>query len=250
VSVPTIPTPLDSLHHCPFSFYPPILNVEHNEWLYRGANWNEIQVMNTKTRVELSVPRRFVGEVSLIGEPVMIVGLLKELEYKENVVVPHIRRVIEMPRAVNDWPRPAPRFSNDGAPRQGPAEVVGIRIESPKESRTTRMLFGAVAAGLLACVTVAVAFRDAPPWSRPSMLRSSPADLPFTAHDNYAAVVRKLGAPAADEWRSSGGVPYRRLWYARYAFAVILIDDHYAGAMDAHGRVLHSPEPALLKNVR
>jgi hypothetical protein len=253
VSVPAIPTPLDSLRHCPFSFYPPIRNVEHNEWLYRRANWNEIQVMNTKTHAELAVPRQFVGEISLIGEPVMIVGLLKELEYKEGVVVPHLRRVIEMPRAVNDWPRSFSHdFSSEDAPRHGPAEVVGIRVESPKESRATRMVIGTLAAGLLACVTIAMAFRDVTPWVRSSMLRSQ-VDLPFTPHDDYASVVRKLGNPANDandQWRSSGGVSYRRLWYPRHAFAVILIGDHYAGVIDARGHILHSPEPALLRNLQ
>ncbi len=134
--------PFDQLGNCPFSFYPPIANVEHNEWIFRSATWDEIRVVNTKTASEVLVPRRFLGAVSLVGEPVVIVGLLKELEYKEGAVLPLIRRVIEMPRAVNG--SPGPRIQ---APRpQALAPVVGIRLESARPRK--RMVLGAVAVGL------------------------------------------------------------------------------------------------------
>jgi hypothetical protein len=120
------------------------VNVEHNEWILRRANWTEFQVINTKTRAELCVPRRFVGEGA------MVVGLVKELEYSEGMVLPHIRRVIEMPRAVNA-----------SAPARviGPtriAPVVGIRIEARPGSRVVRMLVAAAAMGFLICVAVAI----------------------------------------------------------------------------------------------
>src|SRR5271170_5085131 len=122
---PPIPASFENLRHRPFSFYPPIVNVEHNEWILRRANWTDFQVINTKTKVELCVPRRFVGEGALVEEPVMIVGLVKELEYREGLVLPHVRRVIEMPRAVN---ASAPARTMADPPRVAP--VVGIRIES------------------------------------------------------------------------------------------------------------------------
>ena len=90
----------------PFSFYPAILNAGHNEWVYRSATWSDVLVRNTKTNEEVSVPRRYLGEISSVDAPVMIVGLLAELEYRAGVVWPAERRVIEMPRAVNDAPRP------------------------------------------------------------------------------------------------------------------------------------------------
>ncbi|MGA3205219.1 MAG: hypothetical protein ABSF12_22210 [Bryobacteraceae bacterium] len=147
---PPIPASFESLGRRPFSFYPPIVNVEHNEWILRRANWTEFQVINTKTRAELCVPRRFVGEGAMVEEPVMIVGLVKELEYSEGMVLPHIRRVIEMPRAVNA-----------SAPARviGPARiapVVGIRIEARPGSRVVRMLVAAAAMGFLICVAVAI----------------------------------------------------------------------------------------------
>src|ERR1700694_3585824 len=107
MSVPPVPPPLEQLGQRPFSFYPPISNIVHNEWLYRRATWSEVLVQNTKTHEEIWVARRFLGAVSSVGsEPVMIVGLAKELEYKAGTLWPVERRVIEMPRAVNDVPRP------------------------------------------------------------------------------------------------------------------------------------------------
>jgi hypothetical protein len=230
-----IPTPLDQLGSTPFSFYPPIVNIEHNEWIFRRSTWDEIQVVNTKTAAELWVPRSFVGELSLVGEPVMIVGLLKELEYRQGVVYPHIRRVIEMPRVVNDSPRTRIR-----APEPvRPAAVVGIRLESRGRGKT---VLGAVAAGLLACL-VAVISRDVLLTSR-AWPASARVQLPFTNQDDYDSIVRRLGPPAEDGWRTSKGVDYRRLWYPKQAFAVILIGGRYRGAIDSNGRVLHSVGPA------
>jgi hypothetical protein len=257
VSGPIIPTPLDHLGPQPFSFYPAILNIEHNEWVFRRATGSDIQVTNTKTHAELWVPRRFVGEVSLVGEPVMIVGLVKELEYREGAVYPHVRRVIEMPLAVNDSARRVAREPQNSGPRPHRlAEVVGIRIESPRESRAGRIMFGTIAAGLLACLTAVIVFRDATPGARATTLRSSQAALPFAASDDFDSIVAKFGAPAKDQWRDAGEVHYRRLWYPasaerlRRGIAVILIDGRFAGAIDANGHVIQSVEPFTLKNLR
>src|SRR6202795_251310 len=94
---PPIPPSLDHLVTRPFSFYPPIVNIEHNEWLFRKASWSEILVVNCKSASEIWIPRRFVGEVSRVDDPVLIVGLNRELEYKSGMIVPFQRRVIEMP---------------------------------------------------------------------------------------------------------------------------------------------------------
>src|SRR5215468_10429916 len=104
---PPIPPQFEHLATRPFSFYPAIVGIEHNEWLYRKANWSEIQVVNCKTGVELWISR-------------LIVGLNRELEYKGGMVVPYQRRVIEMPMAVGGGPPLA-----TGA-RQDPAPIVGI----------------------------------------------------------------------------------------------------------------------------
>jgi hypothetical protein len=152
---PPIPASFESLGRRPFSFYPPIVNVEHNEWILRRANWTDFQVMNTKTKAELCVPRRFVGEGAMVEEPVMIVGLVKELEYREGVVLPHVRRVIEMPRAVNAG---APARTMGALPRIAP--VVGIRVEGEPQSRWWRALIAAVAAVVLVGVAVVIFFQS------------------------------------------------------------------------------------------
>jgi hypothetical protein len=148
---PPIPASFESLGRRPFSFYPPIVNVEHNEWILRRANWTDFQVINTKTKDELCVPRRFVGEGALVEEPVMIVGLVKELEYREGLVLPHVRRVIEMPRAVNAG---VPSRTVSGPPRSAP--VFGIRVEEEPRSRAWRLLVAMVALGVLICVAVVI----------------------------------------------------------------------------------------------
>src|SRR5438874_11849299 len=124
---PPIPPPLQHLATRPFSFYPPIINIEHNEWLFRKATWSEILVVNCKTSNEIWIPRRFLGEVSRIEDPVLIVGLNRELEYKAGAVWPYQRRIIEMPVAVGGS---APPSSAASPERTGPAPAVGIRLES------------------------------------------------------------------------------------------------------------------------
>jgi hypothetical protein len=222
MSVP-LPTPLDQLGSRRFSFYPPILGIEHNQWSFRRATSSEILVVNTRTLVELSIPRRFLGEVSIVDEPVVIVGLIKELEFKADAVVPHVRRVIEMPRAVNDSPRPAAR-------REQPADVIGIRVEPDHPSPwRSRWLLGTVAAALLTCVAV--------------LSFSTRMELPFTAHDNYDSIVARLGPPAQDQTQTSGGKQYRHLGYPRLSFTLLLIDGRYAGAFDTSGHLIHAVRP-------
>src|SRR5215469_15909234 len=154
MSIPPLPPPLESLGSRAFSFYPAIINIEHNEWLYRKATWSEVLVTNAKTGEDLWIPRRFLGELSRIDDPVVIVGLNKELEYRGGAVWPYQRRVIQMPLAVNDAPRSAPV-----AAKSEPAAVIGIRVEST-ESRLGRMVGIALACGTVACILVVVLSRE------------------------------------------------------------------------------------------
>src|SRR5580658_5003657 len=103
MAVPPIPPPLAQLGGRPFSFYPAILNAGHNEWIYRSATWSEVLVCNTKTNEVVSVPRRYVGEISRVDAPVMIVGLLAELEYRSGAVWPGERRWAARPWLESDW---------------------------------------------------------------------------------------------------------------------------------------------------
>src|ERR1700727_359611 len=83
MAVPPIPPPIAQLGRQPFSFYPAILNAGHNEWIYSGASWSDVLVRNTKTNEEVSVPRRYLGEISSVDAPMMIVGLMAEVEARE-----------------------------------------------------------------------------------------------------------------------------------------------------------------------
>lgn len=241
---PHIPTPLEQLGNRPFSFYPAIRNIQHNEWQLRRAHADEIQVMNTKSQQELWIPRGFLSGVSSSEEPFVIVGLLKELEYREGIVVPHVRRVIQMPLAANDIPRPW--LSPPPEPGH-PAQVVGIRVESTPESQKSRKMLGAVAAGILTCVVGMVIFRDATAGARARFLRpASRLSLPFTANDDYESVVSRIGYPESTRSRPTlDGRAFYLLRYPDRAFTLVLLGSDrihaaYVGALGRGGRIIHS----------
>jgi hypothetical protein len=251
MSSPVIPPPIEALRHCPFSFYPAILNIEHNQWQYRKATWSDVLVVNARTGLEISIARRFLGEISSIEDPVVIVGLLKELEYREGAVLPYQRRVIEMPIAVGARPAtpPAP------VQRTGPAPVVGIRLEAKSESHIFRFVGGALVLGIVAAYVVVNFYRES--MLRPRVSYSAKERLFFnlSARDSYDSVVRKLGPPAGDHWQEAGGVRYRALWYPDRAWTVVLRGTNgqepvYIGTLDADWNPIHSVEPSLLRGLR
>src|SRR6185369_7345500 len=141
---------------------------------------------------ELWIPRRFLGELSRIEDPVVIVGLVKELEYRSGSVLPHQRRVIEMPMAVGDRPRSA------ATSRPEPAPVVGIRLEPGAESRIGKLVLGALLIGVLGTLGVVMVTREGTPRQRSPYTASDNQFLDLTARDDYYAIVNKLGTPSAD----------------------------------------------------
>ena len=244
---PPIPPSLEHLTARPFSFYPPILGVEHNEWLFRKATWSEILVVNCKSAAEIWIPRRFLGEVSRIDDPVLIVGLNRELEYKAGAVWPYQRRVIQMPVAVGA-PPPSSTPSPPSA-RTSPAPIVGIRLES--NDRRVFRLIGAAVAVAIAIYVLAIKF-DRVGEIRQRNITFTAADQSFlelSSRDNYASIVQKLGEPASDRWRTdSGEMQFRALGYPDRGFTVILMGPDrnsalYIGTMDANW---HPANPAQL----
>ena len=256
MSVPPVPPPLEELGSRPFAFYPAIVGIEHNEWTYRKATWSEIVVINRKSGLEVSLPRVFVGELSRIEEPLAIVGLNKELEYKAGAIVPHIRRVIQMPRAVNQGA--ANPFAREPRPAKvGPAAVVGIRLEHKSESKASRMLLVATAITVTIVVGAVALFQNSTrrlPYT--AVLQS---DIQFGPTDDYRSILTRLGPPADDKSRqSTGELLFRKLAYPRLDVNIILMgNDHdharYIGQLDSAGHVIHSTDTyadAILRQLR
>ena len=244
MSIPPLPPNLENIGRQHFAFYPAILGIEHNEWLYSSATWSEIQVINARTGAEVWIPRRFLGEVSRIDEPILIVGLNRELEFKLGAVWPHKRRVIEFPIAVNDS-----HARSDGPfspPSASPGTVVNIRTESPRDSRMGRVVVGvAVLAfvGLSVVVGIARSGRIRP---RQTFAQSDQSYLELNRNDDYFSIVRKLGIPAGDSTRrTSADLAYRALNYPARRYTVILMgrtspEARYLGTLDQDRRVLDS----------
>ena len=242
---PSIPPPIAQLGARPFSFYPAILNIRRNEWLYESATWSEVLVRNTGSNETVSIPRRYVGEVSSVEAPVMIVGLLAELEYRAGAVCPAQRRVIQMPLAVNDAVNDA-ISARPARPSSGPAMVVGIRLEDGARSRIPKMVLGGVALGLAGCVLAISLFRGGLIASRAFYAPVAQQDLGLGASDDYQSVVQSLGAPARDTWQSDAqGREFHILWYPRHRVYVVLmaesaLDARYIGALDRYWRPVHT----------
>jgi hypothetical protein len=256
---PPIPPSFEPLVTRPFSFYPPIVGIEHNEWLFRKATWSEILVVNCKSASEIWIPRRFLGEVSRVEDPVLILGLNRELEYKAGTVWPYQRRILQMPVAVN---APPPPGAPDGpVERPLPAPVVGIRLE--RSDKFVLKLIGVAVAAFIALYVLIVNFNRIQDM-RQRTVTFTTADQSFlelTSRDDATAIKVKLGEPASDRSREIGGIEYRALTYPERKYTVILMGDdqrtaHYIGVMDDHWKPLHSIEMraggttlALLRNL-
>jgi hypothetical protein len=231
---PPIPPQLEHLATRPFSFYPAIIGIEHNEWLYRKANWSEIQVVNCKSGVEIWIARRFIGEVARVDDPVLIVGLNRELEYKGGMVVPYQRRVIEMPLAVGGGAPPA------GAPRPEPAPIVGIRVASSTDRRAVRLMATAIAVAIVAFVLILGLSKQ-----RVVYTTRDQTYLGLTGRDDRTDVVLKLGEPETDHWQSeSGTMQFEALGYPDRKLTVILMGSDrkstlYIGTMDDKWKPVH-----------
>src|SRR5664279_3284941 len=233
---PPIPPQLDHLITRPFSFYPPIIGIEHNEWLYRKASWSEILVMNCKSGEEIWFSRRYIGEVSRVDDPVLIVGLKCELEYKGGMVVPFQRRVIEMPVAAG-----SAKAAGGGAERPEPGLIVGIRMASSQDRRIFRLIGGAVTVAILLYVLAVSLSRQ-----RVVFTAKDQTYLGLTARDDRTEVVVKLGEPGSDHWQSEeGALQYEALGYPDRQLTVILMGSdrqsvQYVGTMDKDWKPVHS----------
>jgi hypothetical protein len=139
-----------------------------------------------------------------------------------------------------------PRAVNEGVSRppaeklEEPAPVVGIRFE-PSESRISRLVGAVLLAGVLVCVLVVVLSQRSI-----SFRAIEQFDLGLTGEDDYHSIVRKLGTPREDRWRSeTGELQYRLLRFPNRSYTLILMGTdrdhaHYVGALNAEWRPVHS----------
>ncbi len=237
--LPAAPS-IEDLKERPFSFYPPILNIEHNEWRYKKSTWSEALVVNSMSGEEIWIPRRYLGEISRIDEPVVIVGLVKELEFKGGAVWPYHRRVIAMPPAVGS--RPAP-VSGGQVPASPPAPKGG---EMPADRRMLLLVAMALGVAVVAYLLMANMFREGVLRPRVTFTTKDQTYLELRAHDDYHGVVMKLGKPESDRWMSeTGEIQYRALSYPKRAYTVILMGPDrgsakYIGTVDDNWRPVHA----------
>lgn len=243
---PWLPPLVEEIGRRRFAFYPSIANAEPNEWLIRGASWTVVEAVNARTGLAIAIPRHFVGTVSEADDPILIVGLMKELEYREGAVWPRVRRVIEMPRAVNGDPAPdvPPWRAAPGGP-VGPAPVVAIRLHGSSESRFGKALVAVGVSAVVVSLLAAGVFRD---WIFPPRVIASRhlrRDLPPTGADDYASLVRRFGIPDSDRWADAGQYQFRALRYDKLRATLVLMrrgaqPARYIGAMDADWRAVHT----------
>ena len=209
-------------------------------------------MVNTASGEEVWIPRMFLGEISRVGEPIAIVGLRRELQWKAGTISAVRRTVIEMPLAVNDIPR-APRLAYL-------APVVPIRLEPPPKSRRGRKIGVAVMLGAVALTFVADMVRQVDWQRRAEAFRFARAWRKLSAGDTFPAVTAKVGVPAGDtSFTSDEGLRFRVLWWPNRQMKIVLMatgseEEHYLGTVSAGGRILQLVEvsgedvPRLLRS--
>lgn len=224
-----------------FAFFPAIRNVEHNEWTLEKETWAEVLAKNARTGDEIWVPRSHIGKISSTESPMLIVGLLRELQFKGGGVAPFRRQVVSMP-------------SPGGA--AGPATVASEppppkRTNSAADQQTLSFIAKALLAGL-AIVLLFVMFnfsKGENPISALFRTDTSTSDqryLGLTNSDSYHLVLSKVGQPEKEQWLSleDADLQFEALWYPQRRYLVILMggtraDVRYIGT-------LHDPSRKVL----
>jgi hypothetical protein len=224
-----------------FSFYPPILNIDHNEWVLKKAEWSEILVENPAMGLELWVPRTWLGEISKVEEPRLIVGLRREVEYKGGSLVPYHAKVVGMPQAHS-----APPLPISMVPRK-PSIAEEIRGPAGPEGNLAKGLLVALAVALVAIILAVGLSRMRSAGGTVTFQALEQRNLTFTADSTYFDVLQKLGSPEEDHWRPGGGErQVRALTYKKEGIVVLLMGPdqndgaRYIGAKDMDWNTVHS----------
>ena len=209
-----LPTQLEHLAARTFSFYPPIVGIEHNEWEYRRSTWSEILVVNRPSGLELWISRRYFGDVSRVEEPVLIAGLTRELEYSGGMLHPYKPRLVRMPGS----------SGGGGAPSTDSLKPFKGLQMGQSDTRVVKMVGIAVGALILLVVLAVAGLRIGALTGRRVILKAS--DQSYTllnARDDRFAIVSKIGQPAVDSRKEVGTMQYEALSYPQRNYTVILM---------------------------
>ncbi|MBZ2184797.1 MAG: hypothetical protein K7J46_08790 [Bryobacter sp.] len=172
----------------------------------------------------------------------MIVGLNRNLEYKAGQLWPVQKRVLEMPRPPAG--ESAPQATNSLSPLD-PSLGHQFRFDAA-EKKLGSLIFLALGVGLLLVAFIVFYFRGRESGEMVQFKPVVQQNLGLGAEDDYFAVVRKLGQPAADRWKAQGeSIQYRVLVYPEQKLNVVLAGRErgkvlYLGALDDDWKVIDS----------
>ena len=235
-------SPFEALQGKRFAFYPAIRDTEHNEWTLEQESWSEILAKNTATGDEIWVPRNHLGEISSVGKPVVIVGLKRELQYRNGQVNPYRKAVVEIPS------KPQPRDRFEPEPTPPPAMRASSTDASTFLLIGRAVLIGLAGVGLVTFVAFEGVRNPITQLFQPDTSTTDQNYLGLTNQDDYRQVVEKLGRPAREEWLSQeeAELQFQALFYPERRYAIVLMggqrgDGRYIGAVhDPHRKILDS----------
>ncbi len=222
--------------------YPAIRGIEHNEWTLERETWSEILIKNNTSDREIWIPRNHLGEVSSSDSPVLILGLLRELEFKAGSVIPYRKVVVNMPET------PAVRQAPMDVPLSGPPRNEFVR---GSDAKTFRFLGVALSIGLtvalIGFVAVVVGFQN--PFEYFFRSDTTTADqryLSLASTDSYHDIVIKMAVPEREQWitREEDELQFQALWYGSRSYIVILMGGDRTGMR--YIGTIHGPSRRVL----
>lgn len=237
MAAPPIP-PLQHLADRTFSFFPPIVGIEHNEWIMRKATWSEILVSNCGGGYEIWIPRRYLGEVSRIEDPVLIVGLAPELEFRSGMLRPYHPRLIEMPTGPGAFGGES-TIADEGAP----PPVMGPRLEA-SDKRALKLIGIAVGVAVALYLLAVNYTRIGNVRQQTTFTMKDQSFQALTARDDHFAVISKLGNPGTVHSKTVGTIQYEAMGYPDRKYTVILMGRDlrelaYIGTVDERWHPVH-----------
>jgi len=244
MDAPASPPIVDELGTRHFALYPAIHNIEFNEWVCRRGNWSELMLHNIKMDLDVWVPRSYLGEISWTEDPIVIVGLKRELEYKGGSIIPHARRVIAMPGAPM---RPVAVPDAEGGKPMGSfsAAMSEVRGAQGTESWVSKAILGTILGGLVLVAGVVWAIKARSDGGELEFKAVMQTDLGLIGTSDYHDAVRVLGPPEKDVWKDGTAErQYRALYYPKRDLILIFMGDErndkalYIGAKDSSWRTV------------